>query len=445
MPLEFKSLNLPQKPGIYRFKDKRGTVLYVGKALNIKKRVATYFTKNLGIGDKTKMMLTQASNIDYIIVDNELEALLLEANLIKKHTPRYNVRFVDGKAYPFIKITIKNTFPSILQARKMDDTDALFFGPYPSVGAMRSVLRIIRGIFPFQSVFRHGKKPCLYYHLGLCPCPIVFDSEQMRKFYRKDIQYLVRFLEGKKKNVLKGLIRDMEQAAKNEEYEVAGRIKKQIQQIELITQQFRKPIEYLENPNLVSDQREKEITELRKVLEEHRMNAQSLARIECYDISNIGGKLATGSLVVLTNGDIDKSQYRRFRVRLQNKPNDVAMMKEVLERRMSHKEWPYPGLIIVDGGKGQVGGVFEVLKQRRIHIPIIGLAKRLEELVFIFEQRPGLVRPGLTRQKNRKFIFKVIRLSMDSPALNLMRRIRDEAHRFAIQYHKKLRLKTISL
>ena len=248
----------------------------------------------------------------------------------------------------------------------------------------------------------------------------------MEKTYRKNIRYLVRFLEGKKQDVLQDLLKDMVQGAKRQEYEEAAQIKKQIEQIQVVTRPFHRPIEYLENPNLVSDQREKELEELEKVLGQHGLQISSLQRIECYDISNIQGKQATGSLVVLTNGEIDKSQYRHFRIRFKNEPNDVAMMKEVLQRRINHSEWTYPGLIIVDGGKGQVAGAYEVLSKKQIAIPLIGLAKRLEEIV---------IKEGET--------FKLVRLPMSSPAINILRRIRDEAHRFAINYHKKLRNKSL--
>lgn len=437
---DYKRFHLPASPGIYIFKDRGGRILYVGKALNLKNRVSSYFTKGMDIGSRTKIMLSQAVEVETIVVGNEIEALLLEANFIKRYLPRYNVAWTDGKAYPFIRITIKDKYPKVLEARSAQDKKSLYFGPYATTGDMRQVLRLVRGIFPFKSVLNHPKKPCLYFHLGLCPCPEVFDGEEMQKMYGKNILYLVRFLQGKKTGVLRNLLKDMKQAAKKEEFEEAGKIKERIQRIELITKPFRKPIEYLENPNLTRDMREKELSELKKVLTEQGLKLYNLERIECYDISNIQGKEATGSLIVLTNGEIDKSQYRHFKIRLANRPNDVAMMKEVLHRRMNHKEWPVPSLIIVDGGKGQVGGAISVLKEKRVEIPVIGLAKRLEEIVIMLPPGRHLARQNLSLE-----LYKIIRLSFDSPALNLLRRIRDEAHRFAVQYHRKLRLKTISL
>lgn len=428
--LDYKKLKLPDKHGIYMFKNEKGDILYVGKALNIKHRVSSYFTKGLELGSRTKMMLSQATTVDYVVVENELEALLLEANLIKRYMPRYNVRFTDGKAYPFIKITVQDKYPKVLQARRVDDLQALFFGPYASVGIMRSVFRIIRRVFPYQSVMNHQKRPCLYYHLGLCPCPTVFDSEAMKKVYRKNIRYLIKFLQGKKQDVIKGLIKDMEQVARKERFEDAAKIKKQIEQTQLITSPMHRPIEYLENPNLVSDQQQKELSELRRVLGENGLNVQNLDRIECYDISNIQGKQATGSMVVLTNGEIDKSQYRKFKVKILGRPNDVAMMREVIRRRVRHQDWGAPNLVVVDGGRGQVYGVIEELRDLEYNqytgIPVIGLAKRLEEIVIPYNEN-----------------FKMVRLPLNSPAINTLRRVRDEAHRFAIQYHKKLRLRQL--
>lgn len=417
---------LPDRPGVYFFKDIDGKIIYVGKAINLKKRVGSYFLKSLKFGNKTKALIDQIKSVEFIIVENELEALLLEANLIKGNQPKYNVRFTDGKAYPFICITASDTYPKVLEARKISNDKSLYFGPYPSVGAMRMVLRTIRRIFPYQSVENHPQRPCLYYHIGLCPCPTVFDSKQIKSSYKKTIRYLIAFLRGEKKDLLALLIKHMKQLAKEERFEDAAFAKRQIEGIELVTSSFHNPIEYLKNPNLITDIRGEELGELKNVLEKEGISTAYLSRIECYDISNIQGRSATGSMVVFINGEKDTSSYRRFRIRVLDRPNDVLMMREVLQRRLVHKEWAYPDLIIVDGGKGQVGGVDKILKEKSLAIPLIGLAKRLEEIII---------------QKDKT--FKLVRLPPSSPALHLLRRIRDEAHRFAIQYHKKLRSKSL--
>lgn len=359
--------------------------------------------------------------IESVVVQSELEALLLEANLIKKHIPPFNVRWVDSKAYPFIKITIKDSFPAVLQARYIDDPKALYFGPYPNITEVRKILKLVRRIFPFVSVKKHPKRICLYYHLGLCPCPQVFDNNEVQKTYKRNIRYLARFLEGKKELLVKELEKQMQNAAKSELFEEASLLKKQIEAISLITRPIRRPSEYIINPNLVEDEVKEALLRLEDVLTKEGIQVSELSRIECYDISNIAGKQGTGSLVVFTNGRKDKSQYRRFKIHLRETPNDVGMMKEVLQRRTARKDWPLPNLIVVDGGAQQLGIAKHVLKEKGLNIPAIGLAKKLEEIY---------IGPS-----------KIVRLQKDDTALQLLQRIRDEAHRFALHYHRLLRNK----
>ena len=342
--------------------------------------------------------------------------MLLEANFIQKYKPKYNVRFTDGKAYPLIRITIQDKYPKVLNARRMDDKKSMYFGPFPNAGALRLVLKTIRRIFPFQSVINHPKKPCLYYHLGLCPCPEVFKDDN----YRKSINHIVNFLNGKTKKVIKDLEKEREGLSKSLEFEKAKLIQKKIIAVKLVTSPFFKPLEYEENPNLAYDLRKKELLDLKQILKNNGVNLLKLEIIECFDISNFSGKEAVGSMIVFVNGEKETSRYRRFKIRkTDGRPNDTLMMSEVLERRLNHSEWEFPDLIVVDGGKGQVSSASFVLKQNRISIPVIGLAKREETIIT---------------QK-----LSQISLPKDSKSLHLLMRIRDEAHRFAIAYHKKLR------
>lgn len=406
---------MSQEPGVYLFLDAKGNVIYVGKAKNLRERVKSYFV-NKDLGEKTKMLVSQISSLKTLKVFSEFESLLLEVNLIQKYKPKYNVRFMDGKAYPFIRITVKDDYPKVLVARRMEDKKSLYFGPFPNAGAMRSVLKILRRIFPYQSVINHQKKPCLYFHLGLCPCPEFFKD----KNYKKNIRYIINFLYGKTVKVVKDLEKEREKYTKSEKFEKAAQAQKKISSIIQITTFFYQPNQYEENPNLTSDIREKELSSLREILNSKGLNVNKLTKIECYDISNLQGKFATGSLIAFIDGEKKSSLYRRFRIRLSNgKPNDFAMMSEVIKRRFTHKEWSFPDLLIVDGGKGQVSTAVSTLKQIGLHIPVIGLAKRLETIVTSDLQEVSLPR--------------------DSKALHLLMRIRDEAHRFAITYHKKLR------
>lgn len=397
--------------------------MYVGKAKNLKKRVSSYFASYVELGVKTQALVSKIKKIKTIILNSEIEAFLLENQYIKKHKPKYNIKLTDDKAYPLIRITVKDHYPKVLIARREADKNSIYFGPYPNAAKnLRLVLRTIRKIFPYQSVPNHAKRICLYYHLGLCPCPPVFETLEFKKEYKKTIRHIVDFLNGNSKKIIRDLTKERKFLSKNEKFEKASEIQNKINAIELITgPSYKTELDLDIDPNFTEDLRENEMSELKEILNNNNVNVENLQRIECYDISNISGTNATGSLVVFTNGEKDSKWYRKFKIRLNRGPDDFGMIKEVLTRRFNHKEWPYPDLIIVDGGKGQVGSAKEVLKTLNLNIPLIGLAKKEETIVT----------------SN----FKEISLPKDSNALKLIMRIRDEAHRFAITYHKKLRSK----
>ncbi|MFH1187137.1 MAG: GIY-YIG nuclease family protein [Candidatus Levyibacteriota bacterium] len=394
-------------------------MLYVGKAKNLKNRVSTYFTsKNLG--EKTANLVSQVNKIKTIHVASEIESLLLEANLIKKYKPKYNLKLTDDKAYLQIKITTKDKYPSVLIVRRNIDDKALYFGPFPNSSAIRLVLKTTRRIFPYKSVKNHPAKICFYNHLGLCPCP----EASQDKDYRKNIKHLIKFLNGKTNSVIKDLEKDREQKSNIEDYENAHKIQKQINAIKYITTPIIKPFEYELNPNLKSDIRTNELKELIKVLYRHNVKINRLKRIECFDISNISGKHTVGSMVAFRNGDKDLKEYKRFRIiNTKGKQNDYLSMNEVIKRRFLHKGWGMPDLIVVDGGKPQISAALLALSEQNIDIPVIGLSKN-EETIITSE-------------------FKKVAINKNSIALHLIMRIRDEAHRFAITYNKKLRSKSI--
>lgn len=427
--------------------DENGSILYVGKAKDLKSRVSSYFSGSI-LGEKTKILVSQIKEIETTVVESELESLLLEAYFIKKHRPKYNIRLTDDKAYPLIKITA-DTYPVVLYARKMDSPKASFFGPYPNAGAVKLVLRTLRRAFPYVSTLNHPKRVCLYHHLGLCPCPPVFATDDLKKSYKNNIRNLIRVLEGKSQVVKNDLLIEMSKLSLAEKFEEAGDIQRKLQALEIITEPARRPFEYDVNPNLRSDIRESELTGLKEALSKKGLRLEKLHRIECYDISNIQGTNSTGSLVVLTDGEIDKSQYRKFKIHLDGKPNDFAMMEEMLERRLKHDEWASPDLIIVDGGKGQLTSALLAMEKINKHFPVVGLAKREETIIIPVEQeffshssRPSpssLSTPHLYGDNDEN--FKELSLPKESPSLHLIQRIRNEAHRFAITYHRKLRSK----
>lgn len=403
--------NLPENSGVYIFKDKYQVPIYVGKAVNIKKRVKNHFDLKKS-NAKEQLLVERTTSIDAIVVDSEIEALILEANLIKNHQPLFNSQLKDDKDYIYIKIT-DDEFPKVLAARKRDLTDTReFFGPFPSSFKVRATLKFLRRVFPYSNCKPNQRRPCLYFHLGLCPgvCARVIT----KKDYRTNIRKIVLFLKGERQKIINDLEKQLKNASKKLEFERAAIIRDQIESINYITKPSRN-FEHFE-PDLEGI-RNMEMEELAKEIN----LTKPPKRIECYDISNIHGKDATGSMVVFTNAVADHSEYRRFKIKTVVGINDTAMMAEIVERRLKN-DWPVPDLIVVDGGKGQLNAVFEVLRRLGKEIPIISLAKRLEEIYL-----PGNSKP--------------LKLSRQNRALRLIQRLRDEAHRFAINYHRKLRSK----
>jgi len=397
-------------PGVYLFADISGQILYVGKAINLKNRVRSYFAPNNN--PKVKLLVPQIAKIDYLKVETDFEALLLEAALIKKYQPKYNAAAKDDRNPLYIKIT-RAEIPLVLTCRKEEEKGAYYFGPYPSARTTRFVLKSLRKIFPYRSTPRHPKRSCFYCHLSLCPGPNL--GGQSLKNYQKTIVQLIKLLAGQKVQLIKELEREMQTEARRKNFEEAAELRDKISGIEYITSPRRRVGEYLKNPHLFEDERNNELMSLAQVL------GFPVQSIEAYDVSNISGKLATGSLVTFVDGKADKSRYRRFRIRFKDTPDDLAMISEVLKRRLGHSEWPLPDLILIDGGKTQVEVAMKVLKKRNIEIPAIGLAKRPDRVISV----------------------KTIAAEKDSPAMKLLVRIRDEAHRFALAYHRHLRQKAL--
>lgn len=387
--------NLPDSPGVYLFKDGRGRVLYIGKAGNLKRRVSSYFKKS---GDnKIEGIIGRAKKIDYEKTDTAIEALILEAELIKKYNPPFNSREKDDKSFLYVDIT-RDKFPQVILSRGRavpPKNLSKRYGPFTTASHIREALRIIRRIFPFSihELEKVGvmKRACFDYQIGLCPGTCI--GEANKEDYSRDIRNIKLLFEGKKKRILTTLKHDMAEASKRLDFERAERLKRQI---------F--ALGHIQDIALISDER--------KFTKD---TGEGMKRIEGYDISNISGTSAVGSMVVFTGGVPDKDEYRKFRIKTVKGVNDVAMLSEMLFRRLNNK-WQLPDLILVDGGRGQVNVMLRVLRGRSLKIPVIGLAK------------------GPTRKKN-----EVIGTLPSWTSLTELIRVRDEAHRFAIKYHKKVR------
>jgi excinuclease ABC subunit C len=410
--------NLPHLPGVYIYRDRTDTIIYIGKAKDLKRRVSQYFQRDDAVGPKTQILVSQIASIRTIQTASEFDALILEAKLIHDNSPKYNVVLKDDKSPLYILLTLSEPLPHVITMRrsdlpkKMQRVDALF-GPFQSAGVVRSLLRHIRHIVPYCTQKRRNGRQCFYAHIGLCdPCPS--DKHTDPAAYRKNIFRLKNILSGKSNMVMKELEKDMKQAASENRFEDAAKLRSHIQNLYGILSKKYDPLLYMSSDAAAEDIYAAELSALGGVL-----HINKLDRIECFDISNTGGKNATGSMVVLLNGRKDTGQYKRFRIRMQNTPNDFAMMAEVIKRRFTHPEWGKPDLIVIDGGKGQLHSVKDLVPD----IPVIGLAKRFEEIIIPMPHNA----------------WKTVRLDLTSPAIHVLQRIRDEAHRFAITYHRLLR------
>ena len=433
-----------KSPGVYIFKNKSGEVIYVGKSISVRERLLSHIVAR---GGKSQDIVRNAVEVSIIPVLSELESLLVEAQLIKKHLPRYNVSAKDDKHPLYIKITTEE-FPKITTSRNDGERKARYFGPFPSSSTVKQVLRQIRHTFPYCSQKRLTKRPCLYSHLGLCaPCPNKIngvsdlDSRlELTKKYKSSIRKILLLLSGKTKRLEKSMLGEMKAAALRQDFEAAAELRDQLRKIVYITKPYEKAAAYLENPHLVADIRTEESRILRKALLPYYPQLKTLSRIECLDVAHTGGKSTTCSLVTFVDGEPEKNFYRRFRIKTVKKVDDYASLKEALSRRLNHLEdWGTPDLIVIDGGKGQVTTAVETLhlhsrgenistpREWTLEIPVIGLAKRFEEIVIPLP--------------NNK--FKSLRLGYRNRGTQLLQRLRDEAHRFARSYHFKLRLKNL--
>ncbi len=433
---------LPHTPGVYLFRDVGGAVLYVGKAKDLKKRVAQYATRD-AIGEKTRALVAAAARVEIVQTANEFDALLLEADRIRKLQPKYNVILKDDKSPLYVLFTLSERLPHIRVVRRSDipkhskRTDALF-GPFQAARVLRSLMRHTRHIIPYCTQKRRTGKPCFYTHLRLCnPCPSAIvrlpegnEKNRLIHQYRTSIFRLKNIFSGKSSDVVRDMEKEMRQLAAANRFEEAAVTKNHIQNLYRMLQTSYDPMLYMESATAVEDIVNRELSDLRTILQPYFPSLSELKRIESVDISNIQGTYATGSLVVLTDGKKDTSQYKRFRIRRNpptgGAPNDVAMMSEVISRRLKHPEWPLPDLLVIDGGKPQLSAAMTTMQQYSNSIPVIGLAKRFEELVI--RQESG---------------WKTIRIPLTSPALHVVQRIRDEAHRFALSYHRLLRKKSL--
>jgi len=402
---------LPKVSGVYCFKDEK-EILYIGKAANLRERVKNHFQQP---SFKDYLFLDKIKKVGYIKTNSEIEALILEADLIKKYQPKFNVIWRDSKNYFFVAIT-KEEFPRVFLTHQKkiknqkSKIEIEYLGPFVDGKALKKTLYLLRKIFPYYSTKKHPPKKCQWCHLNLCPGPNPEKSE-----YQKNIKNLIEILRGKKKSVLKELKKEMKKAANEEDFEKAAKIRDQILALEKIFQHS-KVLEREIRVEIPWKEIEEKLKDILKI--------ESASRIEAFDVSQMQGNFAVGSLVTFINGVAEKKFYRRFKIKFTQKPSDVDMLKEILERRKKHEEWGLPDLILIDGGKAQLNAALKA-KNCKLKAKIIALAKS-ENKLFIEGEKDPIFLKDLPKEIS-----------------HLILNLDNEAHRFAISYHKKLREKEL--
>ena len=538
--IEEELKKLPSKPGVYLMHDERDAIIYVGKAISLKNRVRKYFQSSRNKGVKIEQMVTHIARFEYIITDSELEALVLECNLIKEHRPKYNTMLMDDKAYPFIKVTVQEDFPRVLFARQMYKDKAKYYGPYTSAAAVKDTIDLIHKLYGIRTCNRQlpkmqGKeRPCLNYHIHQCPAPC--QGYISKEEYGESVKKALHFLNGNYAPILKELEEKMQQAAEEMEFEKAIEYRELLGSVKKIAQKQKITNSDMEDKDVIAmakdredavvqvffirdgrligrdhfclhiaaDDKKEEILaafvkqfyagtpyipreimmqyeigeaevieswlserkgqkvhiyvpkkgEKEKLVELAQKNAKmvldqdkerirreegrtigamkeiasllnlpEISRVEAYDISNISGFQTVGSMVVFEKGKPKRSDYRKFRIRGVQGADDYASMEEMLTRRLSHYE-TYPDLIMMDGGRGQVNIALKVMDAVGVHVPVC-----------------GMVKDDHHRTRGIYFNNVEIPIDRDSEGFRLVTRIQDEAHRFAIEYHRSLRSK----
>jgi excinuclease ABC subunit C len=418
---------LPKTSGVYCFKEKNETI-YIGKAINIQSRVKNHFQQP---SYRDNLFMNKVDKIGYLETNSEIEALVLEANLIKKHQPKFNVIWKDDKNYFYVAINREN-IPYIFITHqpfgktqgKQNYQKTEYIGPFVEGTALKKTLRFLRKVFPYYTVKKHSKVKCTYCHLGLCPGPTPDLKE-----YKKNINKLILILEGKTtasggvpltagETVLNSLKKEMKLLSDENKFEEAGKIRDRISNLQQV----------MAHTNVISQSKTEKPTANSSILNKIIGIDKEIHRIECYDISNIQGKFATGSMVSAQGGPasgwvLNRNQYRRFRIKIENEPNDIAMLKETLQRRFAHPEWKYPEVILIDGGIAQLNIAINTKNEnpKTKGIKVISIAKKNKDLYI--------------EGKNSPILLKLLPREI----YNLVLQLDDEAHRFAITYHKKLR------
>ena len=433
-----KLKTLPAQPGVYFHKDATGEIIYVGKAAKLSGRVRQYFQKSRLRDPKTDALVADITDTDWMVVDSELEALFVEAEMIRRYMPRYNILLRDDKSMSYIRIDYDSDYPTVSTTRRPLDDGARYFGPYNSTTAIRLALKALRRIFPFATRQIAGqKRVTLHYHLGLDPG--LEEGKTSLEDYRANLRKLMAVIEGRRKSIEKQIEKDMNRAAKAQDYEAAAKLRNQYFSLQKLNQQV-----IFSDKEFMDIRKDHALSELVELLTLPKFPA----RIEGYDISHMQGTDVVASMVVFTNGVSNKGEYRKFKTKKDHN-NDFYNMNETLKRRLSEKNrkaWGMPSLVLIDGGKGQLDAAIRARNEMGCEkLAFIGLAKREEQIVIqkgksnVELNLAVLQKLGGYQTESDDFIL--VNVPHSTNVVKLLQRIRDESHRFAVTYHSVLKSK----
>ena len=432
---------IPKQPGVYKFLNSAGDVLYVGKATDLYSRVNSYFSNEHQDRPHIIRMLPKVKDVEVLTTTNDVEALILEAALIKEYRPKFNILLKDDKSYAWILVTTKEEFPTVRVVRnvsKHELAQGKVFGPYPKGKAVRQIYRYIRRLYPF-STCKNTEKPCFYHHIGLCPCPRLglISKEE----YRAQINELIKFLQGKKVRHIANLQKEMRQLARQQRFEEAALLRDKIADLKHLgvsrnlTRDVKTETDFKRRKREILKKHLQSIANTIDAEANTKLNKDALlkklSRIECYDISNTQGSLAYGSMVVAINGELNGKEYRVFRIKGMDTPNDYAMLQEVFTRRLSDKAFPRPKTILVDGGKTHLEALSEIIPQ---NVLLLGISKGRSRRKKGLRLRDEF---WIREYSGKQPIISRIKFSDAQIFVTL----RDEAHRFALKHHRNARRK----
>lgn len=426
--IENKLKSLPNSPGVYFHKDKTGEIIYVGKAAVLKNRVRQYFQNQKNMDVKTRALVAEIADIDWVETESEIDALFLEAELVKRYMPRYNILLRDDKSLIYVRIDMKSQWPFVSFTRHPIDDGADYFGPYFNGGALRRALRYLRRVFPYYTKPpRDNGKLDLDAHLGLSPVNMTTSE------YKSILKKLVSYINGGRKKLVRDLEGDMKQAADRHDFEKAADIRNRLQHLREL--QHRIMFGDKEFLDISKDAALQDLADFLNL-------PKTPYRIEGFDISHMSGANVVGSMVVFKNGVSDRGAYRKFKTRL-DRNDDTYNMAEIISRRLSEKnikEWGKPDLVLIDGGKGQLNAALEARNNSTFDdIPFIGIAKKEEQIIVKGNEVNRRKVSDLNGFVETTPDYIIVSLPRSSHIIRLLQRIRDESHRFAVSYHSSLK------